>query len=64
MSYPPTDHAILDTINDSCEPLLTSPEMAVIHAWSRESECIEFFDSAEAQWYEIVVRPIDDPDAA
>ena len=48
----PVDHQILDAI------IMTVPFLDEAH---RESECIEFYDAEQEQWFEIVVRPIDDP---
>jgi hypothetical protein len=41
--------------------MLTSFGDSQILHWTRESKRIRFFDGADIQWYEIVVRPIDEP---
>ena len=62
MSYPPTDHDVLDMafqgIADAIGP---DKEPTDVYLASRQSECIEFFDREQKQWYEIVVRPIHEP---
>lgn len=50
----PVDHWMLDAIDNQ-----PTPDGAM--ALTRQSECVEFFDEKEGQWYEIVVRPIDMP---
>lgn len=62
MSYPPEDHEILSIAYDGIKSQLASNEWSDV-TWvkkvSLQSECIEFYDEANEQWYEIVVRPID-----
>lgn len=53
----PEEHPILDRIYDAIGKD-NEPEFSRL---SLESECIEFWDSEEGQWYEIVVRAIDEP---
>jgi len=50
----PVNHDILDLIYDE--------QVRGFYPGQRESECVEFLDLVEMQWYEIVVRPIDGPD--
>ena len=54
----PEDHRVLDGIVEMLRRYVQ------ILDWSRESECVEFYDGENRQWYEIVVRPIDVPEAA
>lgn len=57
MTYP-VDHPVLDLIADNliaCAPR-SRPR--------RESECVEFWCPENCRWYEIVVRPIDEPSRA
>ncbi len=49
------NHEVLDIIENA---LAGSKTCDVRHV-KRESECVEFRDGD--QWYEIVVRPIDEP---
>ena len=51
----PEDHPVLDQISDVVA--------GVEHVMrvSRESECIEFYDLEQDRWFEIVVRPIEEP---
>lgn len=48
----PVNHDVLDSI--------WSQLLATYHP-RRQSECVEFQDRETGQWYEIVVRPIDQP---
>lgn len=59
--YPcPEDHEVLDGIMSQADNHSVFRQR-VITAVHRESECIEFYDATSRQWYEIVVRPIDEP---
>ena len=49
----PRNHRVLDGIVEMLN--------RYVHCATRESECVEFFDPADRQFYEIVVRPIDEP---
>ena len=51
----PEDHRVLDAIRD---PIGALPSVLRV---SRESECIEFYDLRLDHWFEIVVRPIEEP---
>ncbi len=53
----PEDHPVLDRIFVRCGATWSDQYQAA----RRESECVEFYDSDRSQWYEIVVRPIDEP---
>ena len=59
--HPPVDHEILDVIDAGLDAMLTSDfkDLVWIREVDRRSECIEFYDSEDDQWYEIVVCPID-----
>ncbi len=51
----PVDHPVLDRIAHTLA--IYVPDSYP----SRESECVEFMCTENRQWYEIVVRPIDEP---
>jgi hypothetical protein len=51
----PENHDVLDLIADRLK------QIHVDHRVSRESECVEFRDPFTGQWYEIIVRAIDEP---
>lgn len=51
----PEDHLVLDTIADRLK------QLPINHRVSRESECVEFRDPFSGQWYEVIVRAIDEP---
>ena len=52
----PVDHRVLDGIANHLNWVDVTVRCA-----RRESECVEFQDDELGQWFEIVVRPIDEP---
>lgn len=50
----PVEHPVLDHI-------VTDLHVRQQYVHHRESECVEFYDSEQDQWFEIAVRPIDSP---
>lgn len=51
----PTDHPILDEIFGKVGATWQFNQM------TRESECLEFFDTDQGAWFELVVRRIEGP---
>ena len=56
----PVNHLMLDDIDNAISAYC---EFAFVDwkQWERLSECIKFQDE-DGRWYEIVVRPIEEPD--